>query len=196
MSARTAGTVRILRIPLLTATTVTLAALGLTACHNGEGVRDEGPSSASALSGTPARGDGGSGSARPCSGAHTTTKAAVVSRPAGRLLLTVTNTGATDCALAGYPKARFGGTDHSPSPAAATRPRTAVTLSPGESAYAGVVLSAADGTGAHGHRAKTLTVTLPDGPAAHPALPAGGVYVDDEPTVTYWLSDREAALTY
>jgi hypothetical protein len=117
-----------------------------------------------------------------------------MSRPADHLLPQLTNTGATNCALTGYPKARFGGRDSSPPPAKETAPRTAITLSPGESAYAGVVLSAAEGTGVRGRRAKSLT--LPGGQTAHPALPAGGVDVDDKVTVTYWLSSREAALTY
>ncbi|MGI5137946.1 MULTISPECIES: DUF4232 domain-containing protein [unclassified Streptomyces] len=195
MSARTTGTARAFRTRLLAATAV-LAALGLTACQNGEGVRDEGPSSESTLSDGPVRGAGGPGTAAPCSGGHTRTTATPVSRPTDHLLLTVTNTGATNCTLTGYPKARFGGADSSAPPARETRPRSAVTLSPGASAYAGVLLSAADGTGGHGRTVKTLTVALPDGHTVHPALPGEGVHVDDKVTVTYWLSNREAALTY
>jgi hypothetical protein len=191
MSARTA------RTRLLAATTIALAALALTACRNGEGVRDEGPSATSTLSRTSVRGTGSSGTPARCTGNHTKTTATQLSRPAGHLLLTITNTGAANCTLTGYPKARFDGAHSAARPAQETKPRSSsVTLSPGESAYAGVVLSAADGTGTNGHTAKTLTIELPTGPAANPPLPAKGVYVDDRPTVTYWLSNREAALTY
>ncbi|MER6129886.1 DUF4232 domain-containing protein [Streptomyces sp. NPDC001795] len=189
MSSRTA------RTRLLAATTVALAALALSACQNGEGVRDEGPSSSS-LPSTAVRGAERSGRAAPCSGRHTQTTATQFSRPVNHLLLTVTNTGATNCTLTGYPKAGFGEEHSSPRPAPETKPRAAITLSPGESAYAGVVLSAADGTGRNGRTVKTLTVTLPTGPDAHPALPAKGVHIDDKLAVTYWLSSRDAALTY
>lgn len=185
MSARTA------RTRLLAAATVALAAVALTACRNGEGVRDEGPSSAS----TPDTSARSSGRAAPCSGAHIHTTARQVSRTVDHLLLTVTNTGATNCTLSGYPQVRFDGAPSSPRPVRETKPHTAITLSPGESAYAGVLLSAADGTGTRGHTAKTVTLTLPSGPAVRLTLPAQGVHVTEGPTVTYWLSSEEAALT-
>ncbi|WP_159029611.1 hypothetical protein [Streptomyces qaidamensis] len=34
------------------------------------------------------------------------------------------------------------------------------------------------------------------GPSAIPALPAKGVYYDSTLTVTYWLRDRDQALSY
>ena len=125
------------------------------------------------------------------------TTATQLSRALNHLLLTVTNTGATNCTLTGYPKAVFGDSPSAAPLAREQKPRsTRITLSPGESAYAGVILSAADGTGKRGRTAKNLTIALPDGPAARPALPAKGVYVDDTVRVTYWLSSRDAALTY
>ncbi|WP_330306468.1 MULTISPECIES: hypothetical protein [unclassified Streptomyces] len=57
MSARTA------RIRLLAATAVAVAALALTACDDGEGVRDEGPSAASRSSAGPTRPASGGGDA-------------------------------------------------------------------------------------------------------------------------------------
>ena len=187
MSART------VRARLLALTTVALAALALTACRTGEGVRDEGPSTASS---TAPRSTGGSGAAAPCSGSHTSTTATEVSRPVNHLLLRLTNTGTANCTLTAYPVARFGEEQSPARPAPETKPRTALTLSPGESAYAGVRLSSAEGTAPHLRTARTLTLTLPTGPAAHPALPAKGVRVDDGVTVTYWLSSGEAALMY
>ncbi|MFF4958950.1 DUF4232 domain-containing protein [Streptomyces sp. NPDC001222] len=183
----------VVRIRLLAATTVALAALALTACQNGEGVRDEGPSTA-ASSASPRH--AAAPATAPCSGSRTRTTATAVSRPANRLLLRLTNTGTANCTLTGYPRARFGEEPSAVQPAEETRPRTALTLSPGESAYAGVVLSSADGSAAHARTARTLTLTLPAGPAAHPPLPARGVHVDDAMTVTYWLSSGEAALMY
>lgn len=238
MSARTA------RTRLLAATTVALAALALTACDNGKGVRDEGPSAASnsssqptgstAEGGTKAKpagetggsttapkstatpgttttgtsGGSGSGSAGKngggttstrnpaCNGANTKTTATEVSRPLNHLLLTVTNTGAKNCDLTGYPIARFGEAQSVPPVAESTHPQAVVTLAPGESGYAGVLLSAADGSGGNGYTAKTLVVGFAKGTSATPALPAKGVYVDDKLTVTYWQQSLDDALAY
>lgn len=236
MSARTT------RTRLLAATTVALAALALTACDNGKGVRDEGPSAASNSSsqptgstadggttakpaggtggstaapksttttGTTTTGtSGGSGSAGKngggttstrnpaCNGANTKTTATEVSRPLNHLLLTVTNTGAKNCDLTGYPIARFGEAQSVPPVAESTHPQAVVTLTPGESGYAGVLLSAADGSGGNGYTAKTLVVGFAKGSSATPALPAKGVYVDDKLTVTYWQQRLDDALAY
>ncbi|MER5907387.1 DUF4232 domain-containing protein [Streptomyces mirabilis] len=236
MSARTA------RTRLLAAATVALAALALTACDNGKGVRDEGPSAASNSSSQPtgstagggtkpkpagetggstavpkstttpgtttAGTSGGSGSAGKngggttatrnpaCNGANTKTTATEVSRPLNHLLLTVTNTGAKNCDLTGYPIARFGEAQSVPPVAESTHPQAVVTLAPGESGYAGVLLSAADGSGGNGYTAKTLVVGFAKGSSATPALPAKGVYVDDKLTVTYWQQRLDDALAY
>ncbi|MER5340622.1 DUF4232 domain-containing protein [Streptomyces mirabilis] len=236
MSARTA------RTRLLAATTVALAALALTACDNGKGVRDEGPSAASHSSSQPtastadggttakpagetggstatpkstttpgtttAGTSGGSGSAGKngggttttrnpaCNGANTKTTATEVSRPLNHLLLTVTNTGAKNCDLTGYPIARFGEAQSVPPVAESTHPQAVVTLTPGESGYAGVLLSAADGSGSNGYTAKTLVVGFAKGSSATPALPAKGVHVDDKLTVTYWQQSLDDALAY
>ncbi|MCX4422365.1 DUF4232 domain-containing protein [Streptomyces mirabilis] len=236
MSARTA------RTRLLAATTVALAALALTACDNGKGVRDEGPSAAShsssqptgstATGGTKAKpaGETGGSTAAPkstatpgtttagtsggsgssgkngsgttatrnpaCNGANSKTTATEVSRPLNHLLLTVTNTGAKNCDLTGYPIARFSEAQSVPPVAESTHPQAVVTLAPGESGYAGVLLSAADGSGGNGYTAKTLVVGFAKGSSATPALPAKGVYVDDKLTVTYWQQSLDDALAY
>jgi hypothetical protein len=246
MSARTT------RTRLLAATTVALAALALSACDNGKGVRSEGPSeSSSAASGSSARqsapaadggttakpagtstGTGGSaggshakesgsnggstgGSAGKngtgsktgstgqagtrnvaCDGSTTKTTATAVSRPLNHLLLTVTNTGTRNCDLTGYPIARFAEAQSVPPVAEETHPQAVVTLAPGESGYAGVLLSAADGSGANGYTAKTLEIGFDKGRSATPALPAKGVYIDDKLTVTYWQQGLDDALAY
>lgn len=240
MSART------VRTRLLAASTVALAALALTACDNGKGVRDEGPSAASESSAapggsttakpagdngttaggstggsaaTPAKGstngssgkagDGksagggtgggtGTGSSRnaACNGANTRTTATEISRPLNHLLLTVTNTGSKNCDLTGYPIARFGEAQSVPPVAEETHPQAVVTLAPGESGYAGVLLSAGDGSGGNGYTAKTLVVGFAKGATSTPALPAKGVHVDDRLTVTYWQQSLDDALSY
>ncbi|MFI0968091.1 DUF4232 domain-containing protein [Streptomyces sp. NPDC021080] len=256
MSARTARTAR---TRLLAASAIALTALSLTACGNGNGVRDEGSSStarSSARPGSPAAGSGttakpagtgtttgstngskntgtttggadgssgksangstgGSGGSKgtthtgtgtgtgtgtrnvACNGSNTRMSATAVSRPLNHLLLTVTNTGSKNCDLTGYPIARFSEAQSVPPVAEETHPQAVVTLAPGESGYAGVLLSAADGSGGNGYTAKTLEVGFSGGGrTARPALPAKGVFIDDKLTVTYWQQDLDTALSY
>lgn len=134
----------------------------------------------------------------PCTPANTRTTATVVNRPLNHVLLTVTNTGSGNCDLAYYPAVRFGEAQSVPPVIEDSQPQAVVTLAPGESGYAGVTVSAADGSGSNGYTAKTLEVyfnsesTSP----ARPSLPAKGVYVDDSITVTYWQSDMADALSW
>ncbi|MFF3452008.1 DUF4232 domain-containing protein [Streptomyces sp. NPDC002667] len=247
MSARTTRTTR---TRLLAASAIVLTALSLTACGNGNGVRDEGssaPARPSAGSDGPAAGAGttakpagtgtttgsGSGSANgskssgtttggtgtngkgsaggsggstgktgtgtrnvACDASNTRTSATAVSRPLNHLLLTVTNTGSRNCDLTGYPIARFGEAQSVPPVAEETHPQAVVTLAPGESGYAGVLLSSADGSGSNGYTAKTLEVGFGKSRGVTTALPAKGVYVDDKLTVTYWQQTLDAALSY
>ena len=145
------------------------------------------------------KGSKGSASASiPCAGASTRTAATVVSRPLNHLLLTVTNTGSKNCDLTGYPAVQF--TDaQSVSPAFEdSQPQAVVTLAPGESGYASVLLSAADGSGSNGYTAKSLAVYFDKDAsvAAHPSLPAKGVYIDDSIGVSYWQSTMDDALAW
>ncbi|WP_415940341.1 DUF4232 domain-containing protein [Streptomyces sp. 039-1] len=237
MSART------IRTRLLAASTIALAAFALTACGNGDGVRDEGPSAGARSSARPSEGTAGGTTAKPagtrtttgstsgskntgtttgskgtggtgstggsaagngggtrnpaCVAATTRTTATVVSRPLNHLLLTVTNKSSKNCDLTGYPIVRFSEAQSVPPAAEETHPQAVVTLAPGESGYAGVLLSAADGSGVHGYTAKTLEVYFGDkGGSARPALPAKGVYIDEKLTVTYWQQDLDTALSY
>ncbi|MFE9169118.1 DUF4232 domain-containing protein [Streptomyces kebangsaanensis] len=120
-----------------------------------------------------------------------------VSRPLNHLLLTVTNTGSKNCHLIGYPAARFGEAQSVPRAFEDSKPQAVVTLAPGESGYASVLLSAADGSGSNGHTAKSLAVFFNDGAsAARPSLPAKGVYVDDSAGVSYWQSTMADALAW
>ncbi|MEV3857498.1 DUF4232 domain-containing protein [Streptomyces sp. NPDC050095] len=238
-------TSRIRRTRLATAAaTVAIAAFSLTACNDGSGIKDEGPSASAPASdspshspstppsasasasaspasdGKPAPATSQPGTAKPkprpttpsdstagrrvCDGSHTRTTAAPVNRPVNHMLLTVTNTGSTGCDLYYYPAVRFGEAQSVPPVIEESQPQAVVSLEPGQSAYAGVALSATDGSGSNGYTAKTLTVSFAgrdgladyDGPAARPALPAKGVYVDDSIKVTYWQSSMDNALTW
>ncbi|MCK8435672.1 DUF4232 domain-containing protein [Streptomyces sp. D2-8] len=225
-----------------------LAALALTACQDGTGMKDEGaaqpePASATVTATHPAEGgnsgkgtnggtsaNGGTatnstqdtssgtgpqatkGGKAPkgttatrvsCNGSNTTVTAQPVPRPLNHMLLTVKNTGSKMCDLTYYPVLRFDEMQWVPRPIKDSKPQAVTTLAPGESGYAGVSLSAADGSGEGGTTGHKLTVGFQGrtpnsdgGPSAIPALPAEGVYYDSTLTVTYWLRDRDDALTY
>ncbi|MGX1916018.1 DUF4232 domain-containing protein [Streptomyces phaeochromogenes] len=133
----------------------------------------------------------------PCTSANTRATATVVSRPLNHLLLTVTNTGSKNCNVIGYPAVRFGEAQSVPPVMEESKPQAVVTLAPGESGYAGVRLSMADGSGSNGYTAKSLSFYLTDsGAASKPSLPAKGVYVDDSISVTYWQQTMADALTW
>ncbi|MFI5572126.1 DUF4232 domain-containing protein [Streptomyces sp. NPDC051740] len=138
-----------------------------------------------------------------CNGSNTTVDAQPVSRPVNHMLITVKNSGSQNCNLTYYPVLRFDEMQWVPQPVEASKPQAVVTLAPGETAYAGVLLSAADGSGDGGTTAHKLTVAFqgntPDsdgGPSAVPALPADGVYYDSSMAVTYWQQSMDDALTY
>ncbi|WP_030044550.1 DUF4232 domain-containing protein, partial [Streptomyces resistomycificus] len=103
-----------------------------------------GSSGSTAGSGSSGSKDSVPGSTR-CSGASTRTTATEVSRPLNHLLLTVTNTGSKNCDLVDYPAVRFGEAQSVPPAIEDSKPQAVVTLAPGESGYASVILAAADG---------------------------------------------------
>lgn len=138
-----------------------------------------------------------------CHGGNTTVTARPVPRPLNHLLVTVENTGSKPCDLTYHPVLRFDAMQWAPRPVADSKPQAVTTLAPGEKGYAGVSLSAADGSGEAGTTGRELTVGFQGrtpnsdgGPTAIPALPAGGVYYDSTLTVTYWLRDMDDALSY
>ncbi len=122
----------------------------------------------------------------------------MVSRPLNHMLLTVTNTGSKTCTLVDYPAVKFTSAQSVPPVIEDSMPQAVVTLAPGESGYAGILLAAADGSGTHGYTAKSLEVyfNTSAGSPAKPSLPAKGVYIDSSISVTYWQSDMDAALTW
>ncbi|MFG2023705.1 DUF4232 domain-containing protein [Streptomyces sp. NPDC048825] len=132
----------------------------------------------------------------PCSSASTRMTATEVSRPLNHLLLTVTNTGSKNCDLVGYPAVRFGEAQSVPPAFEDSKPQAVVTLAPGESGYASVLLTSADGSGSNGYTAKSLAVSYGENASANPSLPAKGVYVDDSIGVSYWQSTMADALAW
>ncbi|MFF8526439.1 DUF4232 domain-containing protein [Streptomyces werraensis] len=168
------------------------------------GSGDNGSKGSSAGKGTASGGsDDAPATFNPCNGSNTSVSAAPVSRPVNHMLVTVKNTGSKNCDLTYYPVLRFDEMQWVPQPVEESKPQAVVTLAPGESAYAGVLLSAADGSGSGGATGKKLAVGFQGrtpnsdgGPAAIPSLPAAGVYYDSSLTVTYWQYSMDDALTY
>lgn len=154
--------------------------------------------------GTGTGGSSGSGtSVVLCNGANTTVTAQPVARPLNHMLITVKNTGGKTCELPYYPVLRFDQMQWVPQADRGTQPQAVVSLAPGESGYAGVLLAAADGSGAGGTTARKLTVGFqgltPNSsgdPSATPSLPAEGVYYDSSLKVTYWQQERDDALSW
>lgn len=142
---------------------------------------------------------GSGGSVVLCDGANTTVTAQPLDRPLNHLLLTVKNTGGRTCELPYYPVLRFDGMQWVPQADRDTQPQAVVSLAPGASGYAGVLLSAADGSGTGGTTGHKLTVAFQGytpnssgGPSATPPLPAKGVYYDSSLKVTYWQQEPGA----
>ncbi|GHD93901.1 DUF4232 domain-containing protein [Streptomyces naganishii] len=165
----------------------------------------KGSAASSGSSGTSGSGGGGKGGTQAgqssrvpgkCGAASVRITATVVSRPLNHLLLTATNTGSKTCQLPAYPMARFGEAQAVPPVAEQTKPQAPTELEPGKSGYAGVLLSAGDGSAEGGHTVHTLTVPFDDGSIARVTLPAKGVHVDNSLTVTYWQPSLDTALDY
>ncbi|WP_395365726.1 DUF4232 domain-containing protein [Streptomyces sp. YH02] len=164
---------------------------------SGSSTGSSGSGGASGASGSTSGGSGdtsGPTQNKQCGAGNTKTTATPVSRPLNHMLLTVTNTGSARCDLLGYPVARFGEAQSVPPVIEETHPQAVVTLAPGESGYAGVILSAADGSGQHGYTTTSLTVGFTNGTTARPPLAGKGVYVDSSLRVTYWQSSIDDAL--
>ncbi|KOX36413.1 MULTISPECIES: DUF4232 domain-containing protein [unclassified Streptomyces] len=155
--------------------------------------------------GSKGKGEGGGGkdtADRPCDASAVRVVYSPVSRPLNHALLTVTNTGRTACSAYYAPVLRLDDGQAAVAVDQGSKPQAVVTLFPGESAYAAMILSAADGSGKHGRTSKSLTVWFAprdgSGSAGGPAvlkLPAG-TYTDSTTRVTYWQNSMEDALAF
>jgi hypothetical protein len=164
-------------------------------------------SSGSGSSGSPgSSGSSSGGSSQPwdpknrvlCNGSNTQVTAQPVSRPLNHMLITVKNTGSKYCDLTYFPVLRFDEMQWVPQADEQTHPQAVTTLAPGESGYAAVLLSAADGSGEGGTTGHKLTIGFQGktpnssgGASATPALPAKGVYYDSSLKVTYWQQNQD-----
>ncbi|MFD7237900.1 DUF4232 domain-containing protein [Streptomyces syringium] len=201
------------------------AALTLTACGGGDDSAsdkaDKAGSSGPVGTASPAKDeeaaatDGQSGSAAGssdkgksaapgvCASGTVKVEVKTVSTPVNHLLLVATNTSKSACTAHGYPFLRFD-QDQATTPVIdKSRPQAPVTLAPGKSAYAGIVTSAADGSGGTGRKAKKLAVSFQGpgdgssvGDKVDAPLPGGSVHVDDQAQGTYWQSSQAAALKW
>ncbi|MFC0600381.1 DUF4232 domain-containing protein [Streptomyces palmae] len=149
------------------------------------------------------RGNRGSGTATTCTSANTKVTVTQVSRPINHLLLTATNTGTAPCYAYYAPYLRFDDAQAATAFNEDSKPQAVVTLKPGESAYAGIRTSAADGGAQHGITAQRLGVSFANrdqdgsvGGSTNLTLPGGGVYVDDSAEVTYWQTSMDDALMW
>lgn len=126
-----------------------------------------------------------------------------VRRPINHALLTMTNTGSKPCNAYHAPLLRFDEAQAATAINADSKPQAVVTLAPGESAYASVMLAAADGGGNHGGTAAKLAVSFAprSGSGSTDAAPAvvrlpADTYIDSTTTVSYWQSSMDDALMH
>ncbi|MFJ8675398.1 DUF4232 domain-containing protein [Streptomyces sp. NPDC093589] len=146
---------------------------------------------------------GQTGTRHACDAAKIRITAKPLTRPVNHLLLEATNTTGATCDLYAFPYLGFKGAQSPMAELPDSKPQAVVTLAPGESGYASVMTSSADGTGSNGHRVTSLSVSLPDrdgkgsvGGSAQVALPGGAAYLDDSAWVTYWQTDPSDAAAW
>ncbi|WP_432753131.1 DUF4232 domain-containing protein [Streptomyces sp. JL2001] len=153
--------------------------------------------------GAPAPSRPGDPVSTPCTGATAKVIASKVSRPLNHLLLTVTNTGTHPCNAYGAP---FVGFDDAQSPVRIldeSKPQAVVTLAPGASAYASVLLTGEGGADSHGRTVRRISVHFAPGDGSGGSVGSGrtvaapsGTYADDGAAVSYWQRTVDEALTY
>lgn len=138
-----------------------------------------------------------------CTGANTKLSITEVSRPVNHMLLTMTNTGSKACNAYSYPYLKFGEAQSVPNTFEDSKPQAVTTINPGESAYAGVLTSSADGSGSNGYDTKDLEVSFQnrdgnsDNTGSSVSVPLSkSVHVDSSLTVSYWQMSMDDALTY
>ncbi|WP_406148022.1 DUF4232 domain-containing protein [Streptomyces sp. NBC_01012] len=136
-----------------------------------------------------------------CNGKNTKVTITSVKRPVNHMLLTLTNSGSKACNAFYYPALRFTDAQAVPPVIEDSLPQAVVTISPGESAYAGITTSSADGSGQGGYEAEDLAIGfqnkkaefmdgMVDVPLSKP------VYIDSTLTVTHWQTEMDDALQY
>ncbi|MFF0059947.1 DUF4232 domain-containing protein [Streptomyces sp. NPDC005279] len=137
-----------------------------------------------------------------CIGENTKVTVSKVSRPINHLLLTMTNTGSKACNAYHAPLLRFDDAQAVTQIMDSSKPQAVVTIAPGESAYASLLLEA-DDSGENGQTVKKLTVHFAprSGSGSTESAPdvltlPAGTYADSNAAVSYWQSTMADALTY
>ncbi|MFD8384056.1 DUF4232 domain-containing protein [Streptomyces sp. NPDC059679] len=197
-TARRARTMRLAAVGL-----TAVAALTLTACNSNEGTgtKSEAPAEHSdqrldAAGGAKKGSDNSEQEIGPCDINKLTVGVKSVQRPVNYMVLEVNNHAGVDCNMPGYPILKFGEDAQAATPVYEdSKPQAVVTLAPGETAYAGIRTSSADGSGQNGYKATSLEVYLEGSDDSKSVeLPGGSVYIDNSAKVTYWQSDLTNAL--
>ncbi|MFJ7066325.1 DUF4232 domain-containing protein [Streptomyces sp. NPDC101115] len=130
-----------------------------------------------------------------CTAANTKIVASKVSRPVNHLLLTVTNVGGRPCNALNAPVVGF---DDPQAPIAVvedSKPQAVVTLAPGESGYASVILTGEPGPDTNGRTVRKIRVYLTRDSGTTVTAPSS-TFADDGAAVSYWQRSLEDALTY
>ncbi|MFB7866258.1 DUF4232 domain-containing protein [Streptomyces sp. NPDC056069] len=135
------------------------------------------------------------GPVRTCTAADTKVVASKVSRPINHLVLTVTNVGGRPCNALNAP---FVGFEDSQAPIRIledSKPQAVVTLAPGESGYASVILTGEPGPDTHGRTVRKISVYLTSDSGKTVTAPSG-TFADDGAAVSYWQRTLEDALVH
>jgi hypothetical protein len=173
---------------------------------NGKGNSGDSTGTAGSAGGSAAGSGGGTEDPDPvmtACGADVKVTYSTVRRPINHALLTLTNTGSEPCNAYHAPLLRFDDAQAATAVDQDSRPQAVVTVAPGESAYASIMLAAADGSGNDGRTAARLAVSFAprSGSGSTDAAPAvislpADTYTDTTTTVSHWQSSMDDALMY
>ncbi|NKY12696.1 DUF4232 domain-containing protein [Streptomyces somaliensis] len=138
-----------------------------------------------------------------CTGDNMRIEVAKPTRPINHLLITATNTGSRTCLAYGAPILRFDDEQATPGLLEDSRPQAVVTVPPGRSAYAAVVLSGERAPEeANGRITERLQVLFSPrnapgsiGSPVRVKLPAD-TYKTDDAATTYWQQTLDDALGF
>ncbi|MGW3568399.1 DUF4232 domain-containing protein [Streptomyces sp. NPDC000941] len=203
MSITAFATRRARTLRLAAAGLTAVAALTLTACNSNEGTgtKSEAPAEHNdqrldVAGGAKKGSDNSEQEIGPCDINKLTVGVKSVQRPVNYMVLEVNNHAGVDCNMPGYPILKFGEDAQAATPVYEdSKPQAVVTLAPGETAYAGIRTSSADGSGMNGYKVTSLEVFLEGSDDSKSVeLPGGSVYIDNSAQVTYWQSDLTNAL--
>ncbi|WP_194927496.1 DUF4232 domain-containing protein [Catenulispora pinisilvae] len=197
-SSKAAGTT-----PPVATTTVTTGAAAATTSSSGTVDGGASPSTAGSSSESAKPTTVGAGGPHDCSADMLSLSIAPLREPINHVMISAKNTSQLPCHLNQYPELRITPDQNSIiTPLDTSKPaQPTILLSPGATAYAGVMTNAADGSGKNGKNVPSLTLTLesssPDGGGVgRPttvAMPASADYIDSSAFVTYWQSDLQTA---